>query len=349
MAITIYDVARKTGLSHGAVAAVLAGRQRQLRISDTTAQRIRKAAEELGYYPNAIAQAFTRGRTNVVGLILSSPRREFLGRILAGAMAAANENALLLKTIATEEGYIRFEAALEQCLQHRVAGLLVCDLQVSQASVPQTLGREIPVCWINCNPQKQGFTVDPDDRAGAMLAVDHLVQLGHRRIAFLAGAKGAVGTVDHRREGFLAGMRKHKLAVPRNFAPFTGGSREIVAARARDLLQRADRPTAILCATDPRAATTLQVAQELGLRVPQELSLIGFSDDTLAQYTTPPLTTIRQPHAQLGRLAISLLLQAIQGLGREIARENILPTELLIRESTAAPAAGARWRYARTK
>ncbi len=340
--LSIYDVASEAGCSHSAVAAVLAGKAKKIRISDATAARIQAVARRMGYRPIALARASLSGRSGVVAAIVSSVSREFVGRVMDGVLEALYERGqYTIKMLRSEIG-AGLDSLLDECVEHRVEGVFCCDLtrSVDAGAVIQNdpARRRLRIVHTNCGPDFPGLRIDPDDQTGAIMAVDFLIALGHRQIGFIGGPTAEIYTVDNRRFGYRSAMLKAGLKIPEGFIQPAAWQAEAVAVAARKILTLNPRPTALLAVNDEAAATTIRVAAELGIKVPGDLSIVGFSDELLASFTLPTLTTIAQPHTDIGRRAIAALIEAAETTSHRTPTGVILlPVKLIVRESTAAP------------
>jgi LacI family transcriptional regulator, galactose operon repressor len=182
--------------------------------------------------------------------------------------------------------------------------------------------------------------VNVDNYTGMRLAVEHIVGLGHRRVAFVQGGRTSDGL--ERREAFVLALREHNVEVPESFMPVVVNDFNAAAYAVEVLLRRSDRPTAILASTDVAAIGTLKAASRLGFSVPQQLSVIGFDDIPLAEVMVPSLTTVRQPMAEISERAIAQLMKLIaHPQGAQAEREVVAPM-LIVRDSTAPPSAVER-------
>jgi LacI family transcriptional regulator len=175
-------------------------------------------------------------------------------------------------------------------------------------------------------------TVDVDNDSGALLATEHLISLGHRKIVHLGGTPGQISSFT-RRDAFYRAMEAHGFTPADDAVVETAYHGEIAYTESLRLLQSPNRPTAILAANDHIALSAIRAARELGISVPEQLSVVGYDDAPMAALSDPPLTSIRQPFAEKGKLATYLVLQKIAGLPVE-ARTHLLPAELVIRSST---------------
>ncbi|MEV0220633.1 LacI family DNA-binding transcriptional regulator [Streptomyces sp. NPDC050704] len=310
---TSRDVARLAGVSHTAVSFVFNGRA-QGNLSAETQEKIRKAAEQLGYRPNAVARGLRRSRTAVIGLvtdeIATSP---FAGRLLRGAMDMAWRSEHLVLTVDSGQDPVAEDAAVAELLDRRVDGIIYAALSLRRARVPEGLHRTFAV-FANCLPEDGSLpAVIPAERAGGRSAARVLLDAGHRRVA-LVGGLDDIATAERLR-GFRDALRTVGLTAGKDWVVRTGG--EISAGyegalRLLDGVPADRRPTGIVCYNDRVAAGVLHAAARLGLDVPAELSVVGYDDqEHMAAYLSPPLTTVALPHRAMGEAAVRLLLDAI--------------------------------------
>ncbi|MBU2663960.1 LacI family transcriptional regulator [Actinoplanes bogorensis] len=328
---TINDVARRAGVSKGTVSFALNGRPG---VAEETRQRILDAARDLGWTPSHQARALSVSRAFAVGLVLAR-EPELLGAdpffpaFIAGVERTLSDRgqALVLQVVpeAEEEaGYRRLAA------DKRVDGVFLLDLRVADPRIALLEELGLPAVTIARPDGPSGFpAVLVDDRPGIAAAVRHLIELGHRRIAHVAGpAQFRHGQV--RREAWAQTLAEAGLpataCVEADFSA-AGGARA-----TRQLLEN-DRPTAIVYANDLMAIAGLSVAQELGIVVPGQLSITGFDNTDLAAYVSPPLTTVRTDPYLWGRAAADALLQSIEG--GTVDDVPVPPAQLVVRASTA--------------
>ncbi|MBA9002553.1 MULTISPECIES: LacI family DNA-binding transcriptional regulator [Thermomonospora] len=324
---TIRNVAERAGVSKSLVSLVMRGSPH---VSERRRQAVLKAARELGYRPNAVARSLVEGRTRLIGAIVADLHNPFFAEFLDGLQESLHGEGLRM-LVGSGRWDPLFEAeAVEAFLEMRVDGLVLLSvvpdsLREAAASVPVVVVGERDVAGVD-------IVVD-DDELGASLAVDHLVRLGHRRIAHIEGAPST--TARYRRAGYENAMRKHDLAdqIVVETGDFTeeGGYRA-----ARSLLSRPDRPTAIFAPNDLVATGALSAADELGLGVPADVSIVGYDNTHLAAIRHISLTSVDQPRRDMGRIAAEMLCARIEDPSRE-ARQNLVVPHLVVR-STTGPA-----------
>lgn len=327
---TIHDVAARAGVSKSLVSLVLRGSPR---VSQERRLAVLRAAEELSYRPNEVARSLVRKRSYVIGVVLSDLHNPYFVEVVDGIeeeAIASNYRALFNTGSRSAE---RESVAVETLLQLRTDGLILAgsvlrsrEILGAAATVPVVLVAR-PSRWPSVD------SVTNDDRAGARLAVDHLFGLGHRAIAHVDGGPGA--GAGARRAGYVQAMRGHGLASEVRVAPgaFTeeGG-----AAGVAQLVSDGRPPTAVFAGNDLAAVGALYALQRLGLRVPDDVSLVGYDNISLAGMGHIRLTTIDQPRRQMGATAVRLLLERLDH-GRPRSRHLVVSPHLVVRDTTASP------------
>ncbi|MEW2386452.1 LacI family DNA-binding transcriptional regulator [Micromonospora sp. NPDC047707] len=332
---TITDVARAAGVSKGAVSFALNGRPG---VAEETRQRILAAATVLGWTPSHRARALSTSRAFAVGLVLARPPEllgadPFFPAFIAGVerVLVERNQALVLQVVtsqrAEEDGYRRLAA------DGRVDGVFLLDLRIADPRIALLEELRLPAVTLGRPDVASPFpAVLVDDRRGITAAVRHLVELGHRHVAHVAGPDHFLhGTA--RRDAWEDALREAGLppgpCVPSDFSAAGG------AAATHELLGLADPPTAIIYANDLMAMAGMAVARERGLDVPGQLSVTGFDDTELAAHISPALTSVRTDPSGWGGAAARVLLDLIDGDGG--ADVEMPPAQLVVRASTAAP------------
>ena len=364
---TMTDVARAAGVSQSTVSLVLNNRGRSMRISAQTEARVRAAMEELGFRPNLAARNLRLQRTRTIGLvtdfIASTP---FAGRVVLGAQDEAWKDGHLLLLVNTDGNKQVEDVAVRALVDRQVDGLVYAamdwrpvDLPASFTEVPSVLAN----CWDGAAAAPYGSTrirpgeqdrlerghpsVGPSEFYGGRLAAQAVVAAGHREIAFLGGPQHHPATVE-RESGFRQVLREARIPVRRGWvcydehgieAGYVGGHIEGGFANAAKLLDSGARPTAFLCWNDRVAVGAITAAMQRGLRVPEDLSVVGYDDDPeLAAHFPPGLTTVLLPHYRMGQAAVAALLTAIR-TGEPPSPARQVAGELIVRASVAPPPA----------
>lgn len=337
---TVQDVARAAGVSAMTVSRVVNGGPN---VREATREAVNAAIAQLNYRPNTAARNLAAGEATQIGLLYSNPSAAYLSQFLIGALAAARRAGchLMLEPCEGESAGEQAEAT-RQFAGVEVQGVILPPPLSESAPVQAELAAAgIPWVAIAMGRQTPGtLNVRIDDFAAARAMTEHLLDLGHRNIAFIRGHPNQVASVERYR-GFAAaieaaGIDVSTLPVEQGYFTFRSGT-----LAAKRILDTASRPTAIFASNDDMAAAAIGVAHRRGLQVPGDLSIVGFDDTALATNVWPELTTIRQPIAQMAEAAVELLLARLRNRTQAETAEQVLPFELVIRESAAPPAGAA--------
>ena len=319
------DVARHAGVSQSTVSLVLSGKSAG-RVSARTEAAVRAAAEELGYRPNVAARALRTGTARTVGLVVTDVTHPFFGPVLRGAQVAAWRAGYAVALVDVANDPDRERDSFEALRAGPVDGFLFFTVEP-----PAGTGEHVVA--IEVSPPGMPF-VRFDTERGTELAIEHLLSLGHERFGHLSSALEAE-TFRLRRETVAAVLERAGLPpAAETRAQFTFDD---AAAGAHELLAAADRPTAIYADDDLLAGGVYLAARELGLRIPDDVSVVGFDDLPFARVFEPPLTTIGIDAEMLGSMAFDVLEESMAG-GDEPPASRVLPVELIIRGSTGPPA-----------
>lgn len=334
---TLKDVAADAGVSVATAARVLNG-DPQLRVRPATRERVLAAADALAYRPNRVASGLRTRRTGTIALVLPDPQNLAWGETLRGVERAAAERGYVV-VVADAHGPTLDARQLTQfVLEGRMDGLLVAFATVVDELVAQIASRGLPLVPINSRSAIVDGSVTMDDAQASRLAVAHLVELGHRRIGFLAGR--ADTDVGRRREsGYREAMASHGLAVdPGWVIPGDYTERQAaISAHAALASPKDDRPSAVFAVNLPSALGLRAAARAQGLRIPDDLSIVTMDDHPILEHTDPPLTAVRLPMAEMGTLGARMLIDAVGGSPVAHIRTS-LPPILVVRRSTAPPA-----------
>jgi DNA-binding LacI/PurR family transcriptional regulator len=357
---TILDVARVAGVSKATVSLVLNGRSGTLRISDATHAAVLKAASQLNYTPNHAARSLRQRRTGAIMLIVSRVANPYYGEIATAALQAARAHGYQLD-VAEASSADDERAALANLRSGRVDGVVVATARPAgdddhqhalRAAARQELSRGgLPlVVLLDNSPDPAIPAIRIDDAEGAYLATRHLLQLGHRRVGhvsygYLPPAPHENAASADRFNGYLRALAEADITPDRSWlldrAPGMSGGR-VAAGRWHALAE--PRPTALFAATDTAALGLIRGFHELGVRVPDDVAIVGFDGVEAGQFSVPAVTTIEHPRGDLGRIGVETLLAALSGQsdqGAAAPRERVLPVKLVVRESSGAAQAGA--------
>ena len=330
MSASIKDIARLAGVSHSTVSRAL--RNSPL-IPPGTAARIQKIAQETGYTASAIARSLVTNKTEAIGVVVTSIADPFNGEVVAGIEEFANRHGYTVILATSQASAEREIAAVRSFQARRVDGVLVASSRVGALHQPLLSELHIPIVLLN-NQHPSAFmhSVLFDNANGAYQATRHLVELGHKRIAYL-GDRFGLHSDEERYQGYRRMMTEAGLRVSNSLLAHGDGKPEGAQQAARKLLSSTARPTAIVSYNDMSALGVLREAAARGIAVPGELSVTGFDDIFFAAYLRPPLTTVRQPMKELGRRAMELLLALLRG--ESAAKIVTVEGDLIVRGSTA--------------
>jgi LacI family repressor for deo operon, udp, cdd, tsx, nupC, and nupG len=337
MTVSIKDIAKTAGVSHSTVSRALSDSPL---VSAQTKVRIQRLAREMGYSPDAQARSLVMGRTQTVGVVVTTITDPFIAEIVQVIERTARDHGYSVILASSDAEPEREIAAVEMLRSKRVDGVVVTSSRIGALYQDYLDRLSVPVVLVNSHSEQRGpytFSINVDNRHGAYLATKHLVELGHRRIAYVTGPSDHSDDLDriagYREVLNLAGIGfDPTLVVPGN-GRASGGESALPALRAL-----ADPPTAVFCYNDMTAIGLMRAARQAGLEVPQTLSLVGFDDIPFASYVQPSLTTIAQPKAKMGARAMEMVLDLMSGPGSTGEDGSILVVlgELVVRESSGA-------------
>lgn len=327
---TIHDVARQAGVGIGTVSRVL---NRQGEVSEATRQRVLQAIEELHYRPNEAARSLRSRRTRSIGVVAPFFTRPFYIEVLRGIERALQETTFSMVVFNIERREER-EDLFQSDLVNRVDGLLILSLVPDTDEIARLQEGEPPTVLLNCHAQGLP-SIELDHVSGVRSAISHLVELGHERIGFIDHPENPfeMDLPSPRYEGYVRGLDAHGLLLPLEYQLVREYSRAGGRNGAARLLTLKVPPTAIFAASDLMAIGVLEAAEERGLRVPNDLAVVGYYDVELAAFAR--LTTVRMPAELMGRRAVARLLEIMDDQVDEAAHE-VLRGELIVRHTSGA-------------
>jgi DNA-binding LacI/PurR family transcriptional regulator len=343
--VTITDVAQLAGVSPSTVSNLLNGRSQRMR--PATQERIHNAIEELGYTPNQAARQLKTGHAPIIGLIVPSVANPFYGIFAQHVEAAALKNGYQVLLGNSGRDPEREKKYAEELWGYGVRGLIFGTSLVDFCHLDNLIARGLNVVAferpVQDNDQTPIDSVGIDNNLASRLATKHLLSLGHRRIGFLSGPIRTVNRME-RLAGYKAALTEAGIEpdpeliwdIAPNGSRF-GDSQAVDLGRqgAQELLSRANPPTAIFAINDMFAFGAYAGARDLGLSIPTDLSIVGMDDIPITEIVQPPLTTIRQPIAQIANKAVERLVARLQGTIEEAQGHQILRPQLIVRASTA--------------
>ncbi|HEY0952952.1 LacI family DNA-binding transcriptional regulator [Nocardioides sp.] len=330
---SVKDVAQAAGVSLGTVSNVL---NRPERVTEKTRSRVEQAMRDLGFVRNESARQLRLGKSRTLAYVMLDARNPFFTDVAAGIDDAA-EAAELSLFLCNSDNRARKEAEhLEHLEQQRVQGILITPVDPNSELLETVARRGTPIVVVDRSSNVAGFcTVAVDDVLGGRLAVEHLVDQGHERIAFVGGPFG-IGQVADRHDGakaawLAAGRREEDFVVLATDAPTVADGR--AAGERLSGLPKGRRPTAAFCANDLLALGLLQQTMSTGRRIPDDLAIVGYDDIDFAAAAAVPLTSVRQPRQQLGARAAELVLDEANN-PQHTHQQVVFTPELVARAST---------------
>jgi DNA-binding LacI/PurR family transcriptional regulator len=331
--VSITDIAAAAGVSPSTVSRAL---QDHPRISHARRDALKALADQMGYRPSQVARSLVTGRTRTLGVVVTDITDPFVAEVLKGAESASREKGytLLFATSGRDPG--REIEAVQLLLDRQVDGMIVISGRAGpRYSELRRPGEDGLVGWplVLVNNEQTGagiYSVRMDNRGGAREAVSYLRKLGHRRIAFLAGPEQGRSS-NERLQGYRQGIGVNGLGPSGEIVIAGAGLLEDGPRALAALMATPDRPSAVLCYNDLSAIGLLAAAARTGVRIPDDLSVVGYDNIPLSAYCIPPLTTVDQPTDQMGRTAVALCVAALAG---ERVENVVLEGRLIIREST---------------
>jgi DNA-binding LacI/PurR family transcriptional regulator len=332
------DIRSVAALARVSIATVSRTINRVPSVDAKIAKRVWSAIEKLQYFPNTQARALVSGRTRLLGLIVSEITNPFFPELIQSFEDAAVSHGYEILISSTNYDPKRVELCVRRMLERNVEGAAVMTFGIEQPMLEQLAARRLPLVFVDVRPERPFTTaLVVDYQKGIREAVQHLAVMGHKDIAFISGPLH-VHSAHSRLQAFRKAMREigsrpaDELMVEGNHTADGGFE------ATQKLLLRPAQPTAILCSNDMTALGALRAFQEKGLRVPEDISIIGFDDIHIAQYTAPPLTTIRMSCATLAENAVDALLEHIENRDdRLISTTRSITTSLVVRQTTGYP------------
>ncbi|MEM9386796.1 MAG: LacI family DNA-binding transcriptional regulator [Pseudomonadota bacterium] len=336
--VSIKEVARLAGVSIATVSRCINTPEK---VTDKTRIKVQDAIVRTGYSPNTLAQNFRRGRTNIVMVVLPSVGDPFFAGVMRGIRAAATAKGYGVIIEETQLNTMTADELGKMVVSNQTDGIvLLASMSPFGTKVLSSKSKQRLPIVIGCetvSPELAEFpSVQIDNVAAAKEATNYLISLGHRDIAMICGEESSLLTKD-REYGYRGAMKHAELEIAEGWV--VDGGLSIAGARraTRNLLNHSRLPTAIFCANDEMAMGCLHEVKAAGLRVPHDISIIGFDDIRYAEVTDPPLTTINQPAEEIGERVMYRLCRRIEDSARVNRAAEIVPHKLIIRQSTGSP------------
>ncbi|MFK7958763.1 MAG: LacI family DNA-binding transcriptional regulator [Lysobacterales bacterium] len=342
---TIREVAMLAGVS---IATVSRYMNAPGKVSEQTRNRVRDAIAQSGYVPNTLAQSFRRGRTNIVMVVLPSVGDPFFTEVIKGVRAAAEATGYAILINETQLNTLTADQVATMVVSKQTDGIiLLASMSPFGTEVLSAQNQRLLPVVIGCEAVTPELTNYPsvhiDNKAAASDATKYLIGQGHKKIALICGPKTSLLTKD-RESGFRRAMSAAGLSIEKGWVVNADLSLSGAVQATVDLLDHSVRPSAIFCATDEMAMGCMHAVRGAGLKIPQDISLMGFDDNRYAAMLNPPLTTIKQPAFEIGERVMYRLHQEIERDGDQEPESapELLRHELVIRESVGPPVEVAR-------
>lgn len=334
--ITIHDLAKELGLSSSTVSRALQGNPR---ISEKTRKEVTELAAKWNYQPNNNASNLRKGRSNTIGVLVPRISRHFFSNAIAGietVCSAAKRNVVIFQS---HENLENEKSGVEAFLRIPVDGLIMSlSAETRQYEhIREVLKRDIPIVFFDrVYEGKNNYQVMLDDYSGAFQAVEHLIQQGCRKIAFMGGPD-YLNNYRERKRGFLDAMKKHNLPVNSNWLTEQSLTREEGAAFAEEIFGQSttNRPDGLFSCSDYSALGAILFLKKSGIRIPEEVAVAGFANEPFTEFMEPPMTSVNQSAEEMGRRAAEMLFRIIdEGNTKSNTIQEYIQPKLIIREST---------------
>jgi len=328
----IHTVAKRANVSIATVSRTV---NRVPTVNPKLAKRVWEAINELGYFPNTQARALGSGRSGLLGLIVSEITNPFFPELIQGFEDVAVENGYEILVSSTNYEPKKMELCIRRMLERKVEGVAVMTFGIEQPLYEQLAHRNIPLVLVDAGPDRPGISLlKVDYHHGIRQAVQHLAALGHRKLGFVTGPRG-LHSAESRLLAFTNSIAECGIAPRSEWIVSGDHTLEGGIGAMEKILAGSDQPTAIICSNDMTALGVLHKAYRAGLRIPQDLSVVGFDDIHMARVMIPPLTSIQMSRLELAHAAVSALRAHAEGNGQQ--REYRIGTQLVVRESTSFP------------
>lgn len=331
--VTMRQIAARARVSVGTVSHVI---NNSAGVREGVRKRVLDAIERLGYQPSLLARGLRRNQTTILGVIIPDISNPFFPLVVRGVEDIAYQNSYRLMLCNTDNDANKEQVYFDELRAYRMAGLIVIPSADSRlVALAAASGGEPPVICLDRWPEGwKGDTVTVDNEEGAYQAARYLLELGHRRIATITGQLHVTSGIE-RLKGFKRALREAGVSIAPEYVQEGRFDRLSGYEKGLMLLQFSPRPTAIFAANDLVALGVLAALRELGLRCPEDVSLVGFDDQELASFTNPALTTVAQPAYQMGARAAGLLFERLRG-ETVPTQQIVMKATLRVRDSAAA-------------
>ncbi len=331
--VTIKDIAKKLGIAPSTVSRALKGHPE---INSNTIKRVKAKAKEMNYHPNLIARNFQRQKTNVIGVIVPEIRHQFFSGAISGIEEVAYQHGFSILVSQSNQNYEREQKNIDVMVSNQVAGLLISisETTMNKAPFERLVDRNVPFVFFDRAIENMDVgKVVADDFGGAYEAVEHLIKARYKKIFYIGGPRHLLITKERLR-GYNAAMKDYNLPVSSDWIMFGGLDEEDGVKWFRKLMTRGILPEAIFAINDPVAIGLHMKIKQAGLRIPQDIALIGFSNNMITALVDPPLTTIEQSPSIIGAKAAKMLINQIENNQSHFDHTEVIETRLIIRQSS---------------
>ena len=331
--MNIAEIAKRANVSTATVSRTL---NQSGPVKAATARKVWRAATELNYYPNSHARTLVSGRSRLIGLIVSDITNPFFPELIRTFENLAAQKRYDVLLTSTDYDTSRMSTCLRRMLERKVDGVAMMTSEMDMGLIRELSKRSLPIVFMDVGqmgPRMSHVSIDYGN--GIRQAVDHVAELAHKHIGFITGPLD-LHSARTRRQAFVDGMRHHDIPVDRKLVREGTHTAEGGQRAMREMLRLSKRPTAVVCSNDWTAIGALHAIHAAGLRVPEDVSLVGFDDIPLVSYTNPALTTIRMSASDVGATAFQALFSLI---GEDHVEGDVyqVQTRLVVRQSTAKP------------
>jgi LacI family transcriptional regulator len=332
--ITIHDIARKLNISASTVSRAL---NNNPLISEATRKRIKETATEMGYRPNILAANFRTKKTNTIGVIVPLINRHFFSSVISGIEDIAYKNGFAVTISQSNDNFEKENKIAHTLFSNRVDGLIISLGMETKTFKHLELfsDRNIPlVLFDRITNEIDTHKIVVDDFGGGYQATKHLLENGAKKVAHIGGPQ-TINIYKNRQEGYIRALKENGIKID-NSLIFNGNMTKEAGVNAIKKLRSANKlPNAIFCANDTTALSITTYLKEIGINIPTNVSIVGFSNEPFSEVVTPSISTIRQPGFLMGQKAAKLIIKQITDKKKETTFETItMPTELIIRESS---------------
>jgi LacI family transcriptional regulator len=327
--LTINDIAKLAGVSKGAVSYVLNNKPG---VSEEVREKILRIIEEYGYKPNKLSQALAGKRTNFIALVIPDISDVFYAKIIKGVEKTLSKHGYFLNLYSTHANPEKEHQVFDFLNMGIVDGVIVMAYHINESFIKKIIDTKIPFVFIDYPyDNDRVYSIIVDNEEGGFKATEYLISLGHRKIAFIHGSKEAWDS-ELRFRGYLKALEKYDIPFNEKLVSRGDFTKEGGYKAVKDLLNSHERFTAIFSANDHMAFGAIKALKEEGLRVPEDVSVIGFDNIEASALSNPPLTTIMQPTYQLGEVSVKILIKLLSGETLD-QKKYLLKTQLIERKS----------------